>query len=191
MKVPPTPEIPPQSADSGEPTLLRCSLHLRREGDCCRGCVCDDDSGKILFNEYVSTQGLMASLRADTDQPVMTCSCTVPECAGFYDQESTLFERHIDWHLRYSGQDLDLFFDRNAYETEALALLRQFRNSPWKEDERELGTVQGEYEDYDGFVQTMDALLAAQPTLAEKWKTLALKYPWSSPEDNTGDSGDD
>ncbi len=179
MKVPPTP------ADSDEPTLLRCSLHLRREGDDCRGCVCDDDSGQILFDEYVSTQGLMASLGGDTEKPIMTCSCTVPECAGFHDPESTLFERHVDWKIRYGGKELELLFDRNAYETEALALLRLFRHPPWKKEDWEWGTVPDEYGDYDDFVQTMDALLAAQPRLAEKWNILKREYPWSNPDENT------
>lgn len=181
-------KAPPTSADSGDPPLLRCSLHLRREGDYCRGCICDDDSGEILFDEYVSTQGLMASLKGDTERPIMTCSCSFPQCAGFYAQESTLCERHIDWYLRYIGHDFDLSFDRNAYETEVLALLRQFRFPPWNEEDWDLGTVQDEYGGYDDFVQTMDALLAANPRLAEKWNVLKREYPWSNPDENTSHS---
>lgn len=94
-------------ADPDDPPLLRARIHFRREGDDCRGRVRAE--GEDLFDEYVTMHGLIASLRADTAGPIMTCSCTVPECAGFYAQESLLYEGHVRWSLWYEGKTSSLF----------------------------------------------------------------------------------
>ena len=150
-----------------EPALLHCALELRVDGDYCRGLVRANDDGCVLFDEYVSTRGLIASLRGNTQEPVMTCSCTVPECAGFYNQESRLSEHFVHWSLRYNGEDLDLLFDRNSYENAALSVLRHFRDHPW--DSCGFGTAPDEYDGFEDFVQVIDELLGDCPQLAEAW----------------------
>ena len=150
-----------------EPAVLHCALELRVEGDYCRGLVRNNADDRVLFDECVSTRGLIASLRGNTQEPVMTCSCTVPECAGFYDQESRLSEHSVHWSLRYNGEDLDLLFDRNAYENAALSVLRHFRDHPW--NSCEFGMVPYEYDGFEDFVQVIDELLCNCPQLAEVW----------------------
>ena len=154
----------PHSVDNA-PIVLGCSLHLRREGDYCRGLVRVEEDGRVLFDEYVSTRGLIASLLGDSDEPIMTCTCTVPECAGFYDQESRLGETFIRWTLRYGGEVLDLAFDRETYEDEALAVLWDFKEHPW--GHCEFGTVPDEYDGYEDFTGVLDDLLARSPRLTD------------------------
>lgn len=151
-----------------EPIVLDCVLELRVEGDYCRGRVRVEQDERILFDEYVSTLGLIASLRGNSQEPIMTCSCTVPECAGFYEQESWLLPDCVHWSLRYHGDDLDLFFDRNAYETAALSILRHFHDHPWASCD--FGTVPDEYANYEDFVRTLDELFDDCPHLAAIWK---------------------
>lgn len=169
---PAMPSLPPP-ADPDAPPVLRCSLHLRREGDFCRGFVRDDDSGEVLFDEYVATRGLIESLRGDTEGPIMTCSCTFPGCAGFYYQKSLLFEHHIGWTLRYEGEDLKLLFTRDDYENEALSALRLFVSPPWEDKDYDWGTVPDEYgSEYAVFVKKLRRLFAKSSRLAAKWKSL-------------------
>ena len=110
----------------------------------------------------------------------MTCSCTVPECAGFYDQESRLSENLVHWSLRYEGKDLDLLFDRNAYEDAALAVLKHFRSHPWKD--AEFGTVPYEYKEFKDFSELVDNMLASSLRLAERWRTIPIEEIVRSPE---------
>ena len=147
---------------------LDCALELRIQGDYCRGLVRVKEDGRVLFDEYIATRGLIASLLGDTQEPVMTCSCTVPECAGFYEQESHLGNDCIEWTMRYDGEDLSLIFDRNAYEAAALTALRHFYNNPWNTPD--FGTVPDEYKEFDDFVELVGDMLAAFPRLVNKWQ---------------------
>ena len=99
----------------------------------------------------------------------MTCSCTDPGCAGFDDQESRLGDDFVHWTLCYHGEDLDLFFDRDAYEDAALTALRHFYDHPWTDCE--FGTVPDEYLDYDDFTAILDVLFSHDAILKEKWVT--------------------
>lgn len=163
-----------------EPLVLHCILELRAEGEWCRGLVRVKENGRVLFDEWVATRALIASLLGNTQEPVMTCSCTVPECAGFYDQESRLSENLIHWSLRYEGKDLDLLFDRNAYEDAALAVLKHFRSHPWKD--AEFGTVPYEYKEFKDFSELVDNMLASSLRLAERWRTIPIEEIVRSPE---------
>ena len=163
-------EAPQTSPDA--PSTLYCSLSLRRDGNYCRGCVQDNDSGKDLFDEYVATKPLMASLLGSTDKPIMTCVCGEPGCAGFWHQESRLSETRVHWLLEYKKENWDLLFARDAYENAVLAVLRQFMEKPWEDMEFPSGTILAEYPDCTAFVQAVDALLARSPRLSTKWATL-------------------
>ena len=136
------------------PIALDCALELRIQGDYCRGLVRVKEDGRVLFDEYIATRGLIASLLGDTQKPVMTCSCTLPECAGFYGQESHLWNNCIEWTMRYAGEDLGLIFDRDTYEDAALTALHHFYNNPW--DDPDFGTVPDEYMEFDDFVELVD-----------------------------------
>ncbi len=155
-----------------EPSTLYCSLSLRRDGNYCRGCVLDNDTGKDLFDEYVAIKPLMDSLLGSTDEPIMTCSCGEPGCAGFWYQESRLSETRVHWVLKYKQENWDLLFDRAAYENAALTVLRQFMEKPWEDMEFPSGTILAEYPDCAAFTRTVDALLARSPRLSAKWATL-------------------
>ncbi len=152
-----------------EPVVIHCILELRIEKDFCHGRVKTHDGGRVLFDEYVSTLGLIATLRGNTQKPVMTCSCTIPECAGFHNQESRLSDTYVHWSLWYNGEDLDLLFNRETYETDALSILRYFHDHPWNCSE--YGTVPGEYADYGDFLATIEDLLNYCPKLNDKWKS--------------------
>lgn len=150
------------------PQDLDCVLELRIQGDYCRGLVRVKEDGSVLFDEYIATRGLIASLLGDTQEPIMTCTCTVPECAGFYDQESRLWNDCVEWTMCYAGEDLCLVFDRDAYENAALTALRYFYDHPWTNCE--FGTVPEEYHGYDDFVAVLDDLFSRDVSLKEKWE---------------------
>lgn len=156
------------------PSILHGSLYLRRDGNYCRGCVRDDDTGKDLFDEYVATKPLMDSLLGFTDEPIMTCSCGEPGCAGFWHQESSLSENRVHWLLRYKMENWDILFERDAYENAVLAVLRQFMGKPWEEMTFPSGTILDEYPNFTAFAQTIDALLDRSPRLSAKWETLCF-----------------
>ncbi len=151
------------------PQVLNCVLELRIQDDYCRGLVRVEEDERVLFDEYIATRGLIASLLGTTEEPIMTCSCTDPGCAGFDDQESRLGDDFVHWTLCYHGEDLDLFFDRDAYEDAALAVLRHFYDHPW--ESYEFGTVPEEYHDYDDFTAVLDDLFSRNAILKEKWVT--------------------
>ena len=152
------------------PIVLDCALELRIEGDYCRGLVRVKEDGRVLFDEYIATRGLIASLLGDTQKPVMTCSCTVPECAGFYEQESHLLKDTVRWAMHYDGENLNLLFDRNAYEDAVLTALRHFYDHPCTDCE--FGTVPGEYDGYDDFAAVLDDLFFHDAILKEKWEKM-------------------
>ena len=161
------------------PIVFDCALELRIQGDYCRGLVRVKEDGRVLFDEYIATRGLIASLLGDTKEPVMTCSCTVPECAGFYEQESRLWNDCIEWTMRYDGEDLNLIFDRNAYEDAALTALRHFYHYPWTDCE--FGTVPDEYDGYNDFAAVLDDLFSHDAILKEKWEKQEQKPTNQSP----------
>jgi hypothetical protein len=160
------------SPSLAEPSTLHCPLFLRRDGIYCRGCVRDNETGKDLFDEHVATRPLMESLLGSTDEPIMTCECGEPGCAGFWDQESRLSETRVHWWLRYKEENWDLLFDRDAYENSVLAVLGQFMEKPWEDTVFPSGTILAEYPDRAAFAQAVDALLARSPRLSAKWETL-------------------
>ncbi len=157
------------------PSILHGSLCLRRDGNYCRGCVRDDDTGKDLFDEYVATKPLMDSLLGFTDEPIMTCSCGEPGCAGFWNQESSLSENCVHWLLHYKKENWDILFERDAYENAVLAVLKQFMEKPWKDMAFPAGTIWDEYPDSTVFAKTVDALLARSPRLSAKWETFCIR----------------
>ena len=160
----------PTSMDA--PSILHGSLFLRRDGNYCRGCVRDNETGKDLFDEYVATKPLMDSLLGSTDKPIMTCECGEPGCAGFWHQESSLSENRVHWLLRYKKENRIILFERDASENAVLAVLGQFIEKPWEEMPFPAGTILDEYPDFTAFVQTVDALLGRSPRLSSKWETL-------------------
>ena len=72
--------------------------------------------------------------------------------------------------MRYTGEDLNLIFDHDAYEDVALAALRHFYNTPWNTPD--FGTVPDEYKEFDDFVELVGDMLAASPPLMDKWNAL-------------------
>ena len=167
-------ETPPDVSQTppDAPFPLHCSLSLHRDGNYCRGCVRDNDTGKDLFDEYVATKPLMDSLIGFTDEAIMTCICGEPGCAGFWHQESRLSENRVHWLLEYKRENWYLLFDRDAYENEALAVLGQFMENPWEDMELPGGTILAEYPDRTAFARAIDALLSRSPRLSAKWATL-------------------
>ena len=155
------------------PQVLDCTLELRIQDDYCRGLVRVKEDGRALFDEYIATRGLIASLLGNTQEPIMTCSCTDPGCAGFEDQESRLLVNCVHWTLLYHDEDLDLIFDRNAYENAALTALRHFYDHPW--ESCEFGTVPGEYDGYADFTVVLNDLFSRDAILKEKWGKLDQK----------------
>lgn len=169
-----------KSNDQDEnPQVLNCTLELRIQGDYCRGLVRVKEDGRLLFDEYIATRGLIASLLGNTQEPIMTCSCTDPGCAGFEDQESKLLENCVHWTLLYHGEDLDLIFNRNAYEDAALTVLRHFYDHPW--ESCEFGTVPEEYDGYGDFTAVLDELFSHDAILKEKWGKLVQKTTAPNP----------
>ena len=160
------------------PSTLYCSLSLRRDGNYCRGCVRDNDTEKDLFDEYVAIKPLMDSLLGSTDEPIMTCSCGEPGCAGFWHQESRLSENCVHWLLNYKREHWDLLFDRDAYENAVLAVLRQFMEKTWENMDFPSGAILAEYPDCATFSRTVDALLSRSSRLSAKWAML-----FSQPQD--------
>lgn len=157
------------------PSILHGSLCLRRDGNYCRGCLRDEDTGKTLFDEYVATKPLMDSLLGFTDKPIMTCSCGEPGCAGFWHQESSLSENRVHWLLHYKKENWNILFERDAYENAVLAVLRQFMEKPWEDMAFPSGTILAEYPDSTAFVQSVDTLLSRSPRLSAKWEAFCIR----------------
>ena len=112
--------------------------------------------------------GVIGSLRGDYDGYFLTCGCGEPGCSGFWVQRSHLSPAFVHWSIEQYERKLELYFDRDMYEREALHFVRKKHLAKWN------GSEAYNYS-YSGFVEfdaDVQSLLSDNPRLAEKWETI-------------------
>lgn len=78
---------------------------------------------------------VISCYEAITDEgSVLTCSCGVPECAGFYNFNSQITDSEILWDIN-DGEDL-LKFDKTQYKNEVKSCIEKLMNICKKGSER-------------------------------------------------------
>lgn len=124
----------------------------------------DPKSGEIVEGA-INPLALFESLRGEySDQyDLVTCTCWELGCAGFeterYEMKKKFFLLEIDDH--------SFFFDRRAYEMNALRMLREIY-----ETKRDWHFLDGLYTSYENFKADVDKFLADTPRMKQLWDTL-------------------
>lgn len=62
---------------------------------------------------------------ADATRDVLVCSCGIAGCAGFGDERCHISSKMVHWSIQQYDENIELFFERQAYEQGAIALLKK------------------------------------------------------------------
>ncbi len=111
--------------------------------------------------------GIIGSLLGDYDGAFLTCGCGEPGCSGFWEQRSHLSPAFVHWSIEQYDRHLELYFNRNVYETGALRFIRRRHLAKWNGSEAYNHSYSG-FTEFDADVQR---LLSEMPHLAAKWET--------------------
>lgn len=61
---------------------------------------------------------------------ILVCSCGIAGCAGIWSQTFHVSEKMVHWSVVYDEDELEFFFERDAYEKGVLAMMRALLERP-------------------------------------------------------------
>lgn len=108
---------------------------------------------------------LFASLEKHCgEDSLMVCGCSDAGCAGFLHESFEWGDGWIEWRVKMIGRTVFLRFDRKAYESGAMRMLRGIHDSRqgwefcfcW-------------YPSFEEFKRAVERFLAANPRFREMW----------------------
>ena len=108
------------------------------KGKSCRFKSSDAD-GKTDINVWVDPFELVSTMGDDyyhTDDEIsafggiLVCSCGIAPCAGIWSQTFHVSEKMVHWSVILDDDELEFFFEREAYEKGALAMIRALTEKP-------------------------------------------------------------
>lgn len=90
------------------------------------------------YGELVDTAGIElyhADENYDDDDPsfyrgILTCGCGEPGCAGIWSQTFHVSDKMVHWSILHYEDDLELFFERKAYEKGLVNMLKEIVEHP-------------------------------------------------------------
>jgi hypothetical protein len=109
---------------------------------------------------------LFASLeKGSGEDSLLVCGCSDAGCAGFWHESFEWGDGWIEWRVKMTGRTVIWRFDRDAYESGAIRMLREIHDSRqgwefcfyW-------------YPSFEEFEQAVERFLASNPRFQEMWE---------------------
>lgn len=142
----------------------------------------DPVGGKSL-DAWVDPWTLMSALGRDdfhTDDGmsafggILVCSCGIAGCAGIWSQTFHVSKKMVHWSIFYEGDEIEFFFEREAYERGALAMMRALRENPREFTLPGCDELLGEDEDtFGAFTSSIEEMLDSRPYFRDMWEEHA------------------
>ena len=123
-------------------------------------------SGAIDFRALIESLG-----RIDYDGCVLTCGCSVPECAGFWEEYVHVSSRMVHWSIKKDKEVHELFFERETFEENAIAMLRDMYDNGFGWDNLACPA----HQNLMAFRDHVDWLLEQRPYFRDMWNEMGAQ----------------
>ena len=129
----------------------------------------------ICFNELLDTIGAK-DYHADNEDSsfagILTCNgCGIPGCDGLWSQSFHVSEKMIHWSIVRYEEEMELFFEREAYERGLIAMLHEMATS-----DTVFSTPHGSlYERKNAFAERVQLALSRRPYFENMWQECEEK----------------
>ena len=103
---------------------------------------------------------------------ILTCrGCGVPGCDGLWSQSFHVSEKMVHWSIVRYEEELELFFEREAYERGLIYMLHEMATSDIVFETPHASL----YEDKDAFVERVQLALSRRPHFENMWQECEAK----------------
>lgn len=128
---------------------------------------------KFELSGVIDYRALIDSMaQSDYDGYLLTCGCSEPGCAGFWDEYCHVSNKMIHWSINQHEAFVELFFERERYETNALSMLHDLLTHETGWDNLACPS----YRDFAEFQDHMMWLLDQRPYYRDMWQECEATY---------------
>ena len=122
--------------------------------------------GMINYRTLIDSMG-----QSDYEGYLLTCGCSEPGCAGFWSEYCHVSNKMIHWSINKYDVFVELFFERERYEKNALSMFQDLlaHETGWD------NLACPSYEDFSTFRDHVMWLLDQRPYYRDMWQECTEK----------------
>ena len=140
---------------------IKCSMH-------CEELVDTLGIKDYHADEFYDEEDLCGNLYG---KGILTCGCGEPGCAGIWSQTFHVSDKMVHWSILHYEDELELFFERNAYENGLIKMLKDLVDHPGVY-KMECGS---KYEvNHSLFVEQVYNMLSRRKYFKDIWEAIAI-----------------
>ncbi len=123
----------------------------------------------------INYRGLIDSMsRREFDGYILTCGCSVPGCAGFWEEYCHVSNKMVRLSINKYQVYMDLFFERERYEQNVITMFRDLIDHKTGWDNLACPS----YRDFESFRDHVMWMLDQRPYYHEMWDDVEIAAPY-------------
>lgn len=126
-------------------------------------------NSNIEFSGAIDYRPLIKAMAVnDSDEYILTCACSEPGCAGFWEEHCHVSTRMIHLSIQKYSDKVELFFERERFEKHVLEMLKDLLDHKAGWD----NLVCPSYSCFDSFAGHVEWLLEQRSYFRDMWSEL-------------------